>query len=260
MNKNPKNFVCVLIVHFGQLPKWFDMWRYTAHINQNIDFHVMQNDRNDCVEDNIFYHKMSLDHFNTALLLKAERMAVKSPYKLCDFRPLFAEIFPDIIEDYGYWGWGDLDVIYGDVLGAVGASFGQFDYISTGWEGESGPLAFLRNCETVNTLWRQIPDVRDKLYDETFRALDEKELVYLLRANFICDIVFRECLRDVPARWKDGQLRSIRTDSEYALHHFGGGLARTRPQIIRDADLIVRHLKRGGALRINRRLSVRLER
>lgn len=102
----------------------------------------------------------------------------------------------------------------------VGASFGQFDYISTGWEGESGPLAFLRNCETVNTLWRQIPDVREKLYDETCRALDEKELVSLLRANFICDIVFRECLRDVPARWKDGQLRSIRTDSEYAFASF----------------------------------------
>lgn len=120
MNKNPKTFVCVLIVYFGQLPKWFDMWRYTAHINQHIDFHVMQNDRNDCVEDNIFYHKMSPDDFNTASLLKAERMAVKSPYKLCDFRPLFAEIFPDLIEDYGYWGWGDLDVIYGDVLGCRG--------------------------------------------------------------------------------------------------------------------------------------------
>jgi hypothetical protein len=37
------------------------------------------------------------------------------PYKICDYRPAFAYILPDYIKGYDFWGWGDLDVVYGDI-------------------------------------------------------------------------------------------------------------------------------------------------
>ena len=184
--------VMVLILHFGALPKWFDIWLYTAKLNGGIDFHLFQDAVENFQDKNIFYHSLTLADFNELPLLKAEGYKLKHPYKFCDFRPLIAEIFPEIIAPYEYWGWGDLDVIYGDILSVVGESFNKFDYISTGWEGESGPLAFLRNSEQINSLWRLIPDINLKLNSEKCIALDEREFVSMLRDDFSCDIVDRK--------------------------------------------------------------------
>jgi len=37
------------------------------------------------------------------------------PYKICDYRPAFAYILSEYIKNYDFWGWGDLDVVYGDI-------------------------------------------------------------------------------------------------------------------------------------------------
>jgi hypothetical protein len=244
----------VLIAHFGVLPKWFDVWLHTAKLNRGIDFHLCQEVLEESQDQNIFYHRMTVKDFNTLPLLRVEGCELKFPYKFCDFRPLIAETFPEITSPYKYWGWGDLDVLYGDILSVIGGSFDRFDYISTGWQGESGPLAFLRNSEEVNRLWRLIPNVKVKLNSDKYVGIDEHEFISLLKSSsFSCDIVFRECMFDLPARWKDGKLRSLRTDTEYALYHFGGGLPRGKSEMLRKSSPILKHLKRGGALRISQK-------
>ena len=32
-----------------------------------------------------------------------------------DIKPTYASLFPDIIDNYDYWGWVDLDVLSGDL-------------------------------------------------------------------------------------------------------------------------------------------------
>jgi len=246
----------VVIVYFGILPKWFSVWLHTAKLNRGIDFHLFQDAIEEWQDNNIFYHNISMADYNNLPLLKAERCVLKYPYKFCDFRPLIAETFPEIIAPYQYWGWGDLDVIYGDILSVIGESFGRFDYISTGWQGESGPLAFFRNSEKVNKLWRSIPNVNAKLNSEKYVGMDEIDFVSLLKNNFSCDIIFRECLSDLPAQWKEGKLRSLRTNKEYALYHFGGGLRKATSHMARKSGLILKHLKRGGAIRIGKQYRI----
>jgi len=36
-------------------------------------------------------------------------------YKLCDIRPALGDIHPQEIEGYDYFGYGDIDVIYGNI-------------------------------------------------------------------------------------------------------------------------------------------------
>ena len=118
----------IVIVHFGALPKWFSVWLHTAKLNSGIDFHLFQDATEERQDVNIFYHNMSIMDYNDLPLLKAERCVLKNPYKVCDFRPLIAEMFPAVVGPYQYWGWGDLDVIYGDILSVIGkSSFDKFD-------------------------------------------------------------------------------------------------------------------------------------
>jgi hypothetical protein len=37
------------------------------------------------------------------------------PYKLCDFRPAFGEVFRDELAGYDFWGHSDLDVLFGQI-------------------------------------------------------------------------------------------------------------------------------------------------
>ena len=161
------------------------------------------------------------------------------------------------MKHYEYWGWGDLDVFYGNLEETLGLSFGKFDYISTGLNGESGPLAFLRNSPKVNNLWKSIPDLHEKLNDSQGYAIDERAFLEILRANVSCDIVFRECLHDLPAVWKDGNLTSLRSGKSYALHHFGGHVGHSQKQITKVSHKIAKHLEGGGAFRIGRNFKIR---
>jgi Family of unknown function (DUF6625) len=43
-------------------------------------------------------------------------IALERPYKLCDFRPAYGEIFQREIAGYDFWGHCDLDVIFGRIL------------------------------------------------------------------------------------------------------------------------------------------------
>ena len=186
--------------------------------------------------------------------MKTEHLELRSGYKVCDFRPLIAELFPELISNYQYWGFGDFDVLCGDILSVVGDKLGKFDYVSTGWEGESGPLAFLLNSEKVNTLWRSISGIHSKLNETEYIGIDEHEILDALKQKCSCDIVFRECLYDLPAQWHQGKLHSLRQGTEYALYHFGGaGLRKSKSRIVKKAPKLIEHIRRGGAIRISGR-------
>src|SRR4051794_34241048 len=42
-------------------------------------------------------------------------VSLERPYKLCDFRPSFGEVFADELTGYDFWGHCDLDVVFGRI-------------------------------------------------------------------------------------------------------------------------------------------------
>eukprot|EP00603_Paraphysomonas_imperforata_P014044 CAMPEP_0114480154 /NCGR_PEP_ID=MMETSP0104-20121206/16977_1 /TAXON_ID=37642 ORGANISM="Paraphysomonas imperforata, Strain PA2" /NCGR_SAMPLE_ID=MMETSP0104 /ASSEMBLY_ACC=CAM_ASM_000202 /LENGTH=197 /DNA_ID=CAMNT_0001655613 /DNA_START=1 /DNA_END=590 /DNA_ORIENTATION=+ len=47
------------------------------------------------------------------------RLKASTPYKLCDFRPLFGVMYPELLEGFSHWGWTSVDLIMGDVMGKI---------------------------------------------------------------------------------------------------------------------------------------------
>ena len=107
--------IIVIFPHFGTLPPQYNMWRASALYNADIDFLFLT----DCdVEPakNIIVHKMSFTDFRQIIQENFDfPVVLDRPYKICDYRPAFAYIFKDYIKDHDFWGWGDLDVVYGDI-------------------------------------------------------------------------------------------------------------------------------------------------
>lgn len=109
------NSIVVLFPHFGQLPPQYGMWRASALRNPSVDF-IFFTDCDVEPAKNIFVYKMSFDDFKKIVQKKFDfPIVLDRPYKICDYRPAFAHIFSDHVKGYDFWGWGDLDVVYGNI-------------------------------------------------------------------------------------------------------------------------------------------------
>jgi hypothetical protein len=245
--------ICIIIVHFGKLPPWFPVWQITAAGNSGIDFHLFTDGKEVIAAKNVIRHDMDLVAFNNMDSVVRLGLKLEVPYKLCDLRPALAKIFPDLVASYDYWGWGDLDVVYGRIRECVAGSLGRFDYIATGWNGQSGPLALLRNHEVVNSLFLSMPNWREKMNEKEPRGLDEIEFLDLLKTKVTCDIVFRECLFDLPARLIGGRLVGVYSGREYVIYHFGANYPSIRASVIKNVGWLAKSLESGESIYIDRR-------
>ncbi len=99
---------------------------------------------------------------------------IAKPYKLCDCRPLFGKVFSDITEGYDFWATGDCDLIYGNVdkyLSKI--AYKSYEMISVRRFWTTGSLNIYKNCQKINELFLQNPDLRRILTTSVGFCADE---------------------------------------------------------------------------------------
>lgn len=112
----------IFIPYFAEpdkgFPNYFEYWQRSAAANTEIQFFLPTN------IDVSLYRKYPNIHFLVMdaedFFQKVERIAgcqvVRSYYKIGEFRPLCALLFPEIVGAFEYWGYSELDLIYGDIF------------------------------------------------------------------------------------------------------------------------------------------------
>jgi hypothetical protein len=82
-------------------------------------------------------------------------MKTASPYKVIDFKPMFAYLFPEVVEDYDWWGHCDNDIILGDVMPFLEYKIANFDILSgCSCSYSFGPFTLYRNTPVINELFK----------------------------------------------------------------------------------------------------------
>ena len=146
--------IVVIFPHFGKLPPQYNMWRASALYNTDIDFLFFT----DCdVEParNIIVHKMTFEEFRQTVQGKFDfPIVLDRPYKICDYRPAFAYILSEYVKDYDFWGWGDLDVVYGDIRHFVTDNVLSRYRMISGY----GHFTLYKNEEYTNTFFMKSVD------------------------------------------------------------------------------------------------------
>ena len=118
-----------------------------------------------CHPENFKIVKMSFaDVGRRAESALGAKVVMNGGRRLCDFRPMYAKIFEDLIGDYDYWGWGDCDLVYGRSFNqflerTVGT--GQYDAVSMHSAYMSGPTCFCRNTPLLRDIYRKAANWRD---------------------------------------------------------------------------------------------------
>ena len=105
--------------------------------------------------NNIKVYRMSFDQFREMVQNKFDfPIVLDRPYKICDYRPAFAYILSDYVKGYDFWGWGDIDVVYGDIRHFVTDEVLSRYKMISGF----GHFTLYRNDEYTNTFFMKEVD------------------------------------------------------------------------------------------------------
>lgn len=138
--------IVVIFPYFGKLPVQYQMWRASALRNPSVDFMFFTNADVEPAK-NIIVHKMQFCDFQQ-IVQKAFDIPIilDRPYKLCEYKQAYGYILQDYIKGYDFWGFGDLDLVYGDIRVFLTDSVLEHKFL-LGW----GHLTLLHNDEDTNT-------------------------------------------------------------------------------------------------------------
>ena len=175
------NDIAIIIPYFGKFPKWMSLFIEGCRHNGFIDFIIYSDDILKCESDNIIYHQISFENYCQHV---SESLGIdfnpKSPYKLCGVKPFYGFIHQIELKGYKFWGFCDIDLVFGELSVFSQDNLQKYDVLSTDWNIISGPLCIFKNTDYYRTLSFKIPDWQEKLMSEEMIPLDEKYLSDIL--------------------------------------------------------------------------------
>ena len=169
----------VIIPYFGSFKPSIALFLEGVRRNPEIDFLFYTDCAFPAAADDIGNLKIKRSSLSDIAALATEktgvRFAPEKPYKLCDLRAFYGLVFAEDLKGYDFWGYGDTDIIPGDLQTALAELHAEhYDKI-----GELGHLCFLRNTERVNraafTETSDTVSARDALTKQENLGFDERD-------------------------------------------------------------------------------------
>ena len=171
------NTICIINIYWGDLPKWFPFYLRCCELNSDIDFLILSDNKihYDGIGDNIRIKKFTISDFNILASAKTGiPIEIKFPYKVCDFKPAFGNIFSEDLKKYDFWGYCDSDIVFGKLSSYFKQQIeNKYDLISGYSDFISGPMCLVRNNAQLNTLYRIGLDYEKIFKSNIYEGFDE---------------------------------------------------------------------------------------
>lgn len=177
----------LLSLCYGELPSWID--KFIERINsQDVSLKCT------CLGD---VELESKDNFNFVRLSArdlCERVSKlvdvcckkSTSVAFSDFRPAFGDLFSDIIQDCDWWGWCDLNVVFGQLSNFVFPStLTEYDVITISPIFLSRSLTLLKNTQKVNLTYKTA-SFRDSMLRQGYTGFDKIDFSAIARERLAC--------------------------------------------------------------------------
>ncbi len=212
----------ILIPYFGKLPEWADLYFETLRRNSEIHFIFYT----DCdIESyrsitNITFNEISFEtYLDNARKVLGIEFDPADAYKLCDLRPLYPILHFDEIKDADFYGWTDLDILFGDIRKFyTDEILSKFDVFSTHEIRMSGHFSLFRNTKRNRRLYLKIYDWRSKLAQPNFVGMDEHGITNALRMTLFDKL--REKFGWHINNWLTQRIKKIKVRKLYMVEQY----------------------------------------
>lgn len=171
--------ITMINIFLGGLPKWIE--RFADRVNPLKDYQwiLIHFCGKSISRGNFRMLKVSyqsLDEITRSRLgVCIDWTSLKDRRKVGELRPTFGVLFQDLIQDSNWWGYYDLDVVFGRVDRFFTEDLLEnFDTASTtSIERWSGPFQLVKNLDVTNNLFRQHPDWKGIISSPRYHIFDE---------------------------------------------------------------------------------------
>jgi hypothetical protein len=220
MAESKQKSIVVVVLWFGPWPKWIRFFLESCWWNPSIDWLIVTDQAapND-LPPNVRLQPSSFADYRE---LVAEKLRIKpkwnETYKLCDIKPAVGFLHADAIKGYDYFGYGDLDIIFGDIRRFYTDEVLSHNIIATHEGRVGGHFALLRNTAEMREAFRLVRGWKYLLTAAKHYAFDEGYFSRLFLPNWntpLRRIFIRRFLGDglfverfstniAPLKWADG--------------------------------------------------------
>jgi hypothetical protein len=174
--KNKKN-IAIIICWYGTYPWYFSYFIHSCAYNPTIEFFIVTGNEKPFynLPNNVKTVHKTLDEIKKRATEKLNLdVNLDCPYKLCDFKPAYGFLFPEIIDEYDFWGHGDIDVIYGNIRNFITDEIlKSYDVITVRHDFLVGYFTLYRNCKKVNELFMLSKDYKKVFTTQKHFCFDE---------------------------------------------------------------------------------------
>lgn len=187
--------------YYGKMPIYFNLWLQSCSKNAGIDFFLVTDATiSGTIPNNVKVIAMSWEELITLFQSKFDfPITIESAYKLTDFKPAYGYVFQDFLAEYDYWGYCDLDLIFGNVLRFIGKPMEDGTEKIYRW----GHLTLLKNTDRMNQLFRQKGGVfsyREVFSRPEFFSFDEHSGLMLIAKKQEIQQYYQEDMADISCR------------------------------------------------------------
>lgn len=98
--------IIVVIPYFGKFNNYFNLFLKSIEYNSTVDFLIITDDKRN------FDYPSNVKVVYSSFLEESHRMTsyfdfdatCGTPYKICDYKPFFGEIYKEYTKGYDFWG------------------------------------------------------------------------------------------------------------------------------------------------------------
>jgi len=160
--------LCFISFYSGPFPDYFRFFLDSCQRNPDVRFIIF----NDTLEadrtlSNVELKKLSRAEFES---LVAEKLGfavrITRGLKIAEFRPAFGLLFDDLLRGCDFWGYCDVDQIFGDIRKFMTQELlDRYDVITTTHRWVAGHFALFRNTAELLRLFARSPNFREVFQD-----------------------------------------------------------------------------------------------
>ena len=224
----------LVVPHFGQRPAYFPLVVRSMAANPDVSWILLTEQPVADPPPNVTVQLCTFEDLARRIQSSFDfQISLERPYKLCDFRPAFGEIFADELAGYDFWGHSDLDVIFGRIRDHLPAAAFEADKILF-----NGNFSLYRNdAETAGWYRHAVGkvDYRDAMTNPAAMHFDEwAGIRYIVEdigapawhEDVIFDISFRRYRTRAEAppgrdprryAWEDGEVCEYRLERGHVM-------------------------------------------
>jgi hypothetical protein len=178
--------ILIIADYFGTWPKWFGMYLKSCELNPTVHWLI----HTDCAlpaqwPSNVTLIQMSqLDYMRRVCDRLRISFRPRNMYNICNLRPTFGVLYASEIRGYDFFGWSDIDVIYGHIRHFYTEEVLMRNVICSSSRICTGHLTLMRNRHWLRHAFLRIDGWRARLENpepcEWSESLDEAKLSGLL--------------------------------------------------------------------------------